>query len=385
MLGRVSRILKATVAITVLAASHAAAEETIKIGLNSSFTGPAALYGTHQRWGVDMAVEEINGEGGVLGKKIEFVYEDNRCNPTEAVKAANALISQHKVVAIIGALCSSATLAVLPVVKRAEIPLITSTSTAASITSQIGEEVNRWAFRSTIADDGMAYALVDHLKAEGVKRVSIVGEDTDYGRGGAEVFEAALNANGMEVASADFVNPTSPDFTPIITKLKAVNPDRLAVYFTSTPLTAFFRQYETARLKIPGTGRLNIDHVLNKVLSPKFIAEGGLAGTTAINPYSPELTTKENQDFVTRFNEKYGENPNQVSFMGYEATKLLAQAIELGEKADPAAIRDGLMKASYPSMMGKTISFDDSHQVRNNAIVSGVKDGKIHFIGLSEG
>ena len=372
--------------ISLATACQVAADgHSIKIGLTSSFTGPAALYGTEQRWGVEMAAEEINSAGGVLGMEIEFAFEDNRCNPTEAVKAVNALITQHEVKAIIGALCSSATLAALPVVKRAEVPLITSTSTAASITDQIGEGVNRWAFRSTIADDGMASSMVSFLKEEGVKSISIIGEDTDYGRGGAEVFSSAVEAHGIEVLSTDFVNPTSPEFTAIITKLKLNRPDRLAVYFTSTPLTAFYRQYETARLNIPGTGRLNIDHVLTNVLSEEFVASGGFDGTTSVNPYSPELDSDANREFVARFQEKYGQNPSQISFMAYEVVHFLAEAIRQGGEPTSAAIRDGLRMAKYDSMMGKTIFFDESHQVRNYAVVSGVKDGKLVFLGLSEG
>lgn len=371
-------------ALALAMALPAMAQETIKIGSTSSFSGPAAFYGKHQRWGIEMAVDEINSDGGVLGKQIEVVYEDNRCNPAEAVKAVNALVSQHEVVAILGALCSSATLAVLPVVKRAEIPLITSSSTAASITGQIGEEVNRWGFRSTVGDDGMADAMVAYLKKEGVKTVAIVGEDTDYGRGGAEIFAQAMEKEGLELTSSDFVNPTSPDFSAIMTKLKATGPDRVAVYFTSTPLTAFFRQYEAARLNIPGTGRLLLD-VIAKAVTPEFIASGGLDGSTGTNPYSPDIDTPENKAFVAKFTERTGEAPNQPSFMVYEAMHLLADAMEIAGEATPAAIRDALRKVEYPSIMGGTISFDDSHQAHNNAVVTAFKDGKIIIVGLSPG
>ena len=375
----------AAAAVLFAAAQGAADGHSIKIGLTSSFTGPAAFYGEEQRWGVEMAMEEINAAGGVLGMDLEFAFEDNRCNPTEAVKAVNALITQHEVKAIVGALCSSATLAALPVVERAEVPLVTSTSTAASITDQIGEGVNRWAFRSTIADDGMASSMIAFLMEEGVNTISIIGEDTDYGRGGAEVFAAAAEAHGMEILSTDFVNPTAPEFSAIITKLKANKPDRLAVYFTSTPLTAFYRQYEIARLNIPGTGRLNIDHVLTNVLSEEYVSSGGFDGTTSVNPYSPELETEANKEFAARYMDKYGRNPSQISFMAYEVVHLLADAIELGGEPTSAAIRDGLRMVKFDSMMGKTIFFDESHQVRNNAVISGVKDGKLVFVGLSEG
>ena len=374
----------ASAALAVVSATAAVSQETIKIGSTSSFTGPAAFYGGHQRMGIEMAVDEINSSGGVLGRQVEIVYEDNRCNPAEAVKAVNALVSQHEVVAILGALCSSATLAALPVVARSEVPLITSSSTAASITGQIGEGVNRWGFRSTVADDGMAYAMVAYLKKEGVQRVSIVGEESDYGRGGAQIFTEALEANGLEVVSADFVNPTSPDFSAILTKYKAMQPDRIAIYFTSTPLTAFYRQYEAARMSIPGTGRLLLD-VITDAVTPEFVAAGGLDGSTGTNPYSPSIDTPANHDFVKRFTERNGEAPNQPSFMAYEAMHMLARAIEDGGEATREAIRDALRSVEYPSIMGGTISFDESHQARNNAVVTSIVNGEIVIVGLSPG
>ena len=151
--------------------------------------------------------------------------------------------------------------------------MVTSSSTAASITDQIGEDVNRWGFRSTVSDDGMAHAMVAYLEKEGVTRVAVVGEETDYGRGGAEIFTEALQANGLELVSADFVDPTSPDFSAIIAKLKANQPDRVAVYFTFTPLAAFFRQYEAARLEIPGIGRLPLE-VVKKAVTLDFVSIG---------------------------------------------------------------------------------------------------------------
>jgi len=379
---KLSAAFAAALALTTVL--PAMGQETIKIGSTSSFSGPAAFYGKHQRWGIEMAVDEINGTGGVLGRQIEVVYEDNRCNPAEAVKAVNALIFKHEVVAILGALCSSSTLAALPVVKRAKVPLITSSSTAASITDQIGEDVNRWGFRTTVGDDGMADAMVAYLTKEGVKSVAIVGEDSDFGRGGAGIFAEAMENAGLELTSSDFVNPSSPDFSVIMTKLKASSPDRIAVYFTSTPLTAFFRQYEAARLNIPGTGRLLLD-VIAKAVTPKFIESGGLDGSTGTNPYSPDIKTPENKKFVAKFTERAGEAPNQPSFMVYEAMHLLAEAIEIAGEATPAAIRDALRKVEYSSIMGGTISFDGSHQAHNNAVVTAFQDGMIIIVGLSPG
>src|ERR1700733_15953660 len=161
-------------AILFLATSAPA--QTILIGLSSPITGPAATAAMWERWGVDLAVDEVNGAGGLLGRKIEILQLDNRCNPSEAVNVANKLI-EAKVVAIVGAHCSSATLATMPLIAAAKIPLIDGIASSPKITELSGVGGNEWTFRINPSDDDMMEALGLYLsQSSKIRRVAVLGE-----------------------------------------------------------------------------------------------------------------------------------------------------------------------------------------------------------------
>jgi len=362
--------------------SSGMAQEPIKIGLTSSFTGTAALFGQHDRYGVEMALAELNDKGGVLGRRFVLEAEDNKCSPAEGVKAATKLLSEHKVTAIIGAMCSSVTLAIMPLIQRAETPLVIPVSTSPAISPLSGKGGNNWAFRTTPSDDGMAMAIGRYLKDKGVKRMAVVAEDTDYGRGGARGMTEALKAVGISLVATEFIPQNTPDFTTLLTKIDAMNVDRVAVYLLSTDVQNFFRQYEALGARTRVTGRAEMS-VVRGAVTPEFLAKGGLDGTSGLNPYAFGLDTPENKDFVARFRARYNTDPIQMSFYSYEATKVLAEAIARAGKVDRHAIREALAKTKYKSIMGGQIEFDDFNQSHNNTIMIELKDGgKVAIVGL---
>lgn len=366
----------------LVAAGAAGAAEPIKIGLTSSFTGTAALFGQHDRYGVEMAIAEINAKGGVLGRPLALEAEDNKCNPAEGVKAANKLLSEHKVVAIVGAMCSSVTLAIMPLVQRAETPLVIPVSTSPAITPLSGKGGNNWAFRTTPSDDGMAVAIGRYLKAQGVKKVAIIAEDTDYGRGGAKGMTDSLKLNEIALAAVEYVQQNTPDFTTLLTKMEAMKVDRVAVYLLSSDVQSFFRQYEAFGARTRVTGRAEMS-VVRGAVSPEFLAKGGLDGTSGLNPYAADLDSPANKEFVARFKARYNTAPIQMSFYSYEATRLLADAIQRAGKVDRHAIRQALEKTKYQSIMGGTIEFDEHNQSHNNTVMIELKDGgKVTIVGL---
>jgi len=374
--------LFATVSALLAAAGSAQAADPIRIGLTSSFTGSAALFGQHDRYGVEMAIAEINAAGGVLGRPLALDAEDNKCNPSEGVKAATKLVTEHKVVAVIGAMCSSVTLAIMPIIQRNETPLVIPVSTSPAITPLSGKGGNVWAFRTTPSDDGMAIAIGRYLKANGVARAAIVAEDTDYGRGGARGMTAALKANGIALTATEFIPQNTPDFTTLLTKIDAMRVDRVAVYMLSSDVQNFFRQYESFGTKTRVTGRAEMSVVRNAV-TPEFLAKGGLDGTSGLNPYAANLDTPENRDFVARFRARYNTDPIQMSFYSYEATRIVADAITRAGKVDRHAIRDALQKTRYKSIMGGDIEFDDYNQAHNNTVMIELRDGgKVTIVGL---
>jgi branched-chain amino acid transport system substrate-binding protein len=369
--------------VTMVLAGTALAAEPIRIGASEPMTGTAAVFGEQAKWGADLALSEINAAGGVLGRKLEVVVEDNRCNPAEAVKVATRLLDEHKVVSLLGALCSSATLATMPLVARAQIPFVISISTAARIAQQSGVGGNGWVFKTNPADDTMAQAMVDHLKQEGVKTLAYMAEDTDFGRGGVQgVADSAIKA-GMKSLPAEFFPQGTPDFSVLLAKLQAAKPDRIVCYFLRGDNDNIMRQVEAMRLGIPFTGRIDL-YSASQAVSPEFLKQGGLDHTSAINPYAPDWDDPKNLAFVAKFKQATGQVPLQMGFYEYEAIYILADAIKRAGSTDAKALQAALKATKYPSMMGASIEFDDHNLAHNNALIQAIEGGVIKVLGLSK-
>src|SRR4029450_1516478 len=184
-------------------------------------TGVAAWASEWEMWGVNLAVEEINAAGGLLGgRKLELMVLDNKCNPSEAVNVANKLV-EAKVVAIEGAHCSSAHLASMKIVADAKIPMVTGIASNPQITALAGPGRNEYSFRISPSDSAMMEALGIYLgNKKAFKTVAIVGEDTDFGRGGADAFKAVADKAGVTVGSTDFHPQNAPDLPRILTPLQ---------------------------------------------------------------------------------------------------------------------------------------------------------------------
>ena len=243
-------------AAAVMAVS-ANAQDTIDIGLSTPLTGPVAFGSLHERRGVELAVEEINAAGGVLGKPLNVIIEDNQCNPGVSVTVANKLIDQG-VVAAMGMQCSSAVLAAMSLFKEAEVPLVTSIASSPEISARSGIGGNEWVFRTNPSDKELAAANVNYLNSlEDVKTIAIIAETTDYGRGGVDAFTAAAEAKGLEIISTDFHPIGAADFTTIIARLKNSKPDAVALYNSVTDIANFGKQAQAQGLKTIMTGKLS--------------------------------------------------------------------------------------------------------------------------------
>ena len=368
------KLLAAAGLATSLLAVPASAQETIKIGVSLPITGPVAYGGLQERRGLDLALDEINKAGGVLGKQIELIYEDNQCNPSLGVTVANRLI-QDGVPAQIGAQCSSVVLATMPIFQRAEIPLVTGIASNPTISEKAGVGGNPWVFRLNPSDRELAVADVKYLQSStDIKKIAIMAENTDYGRGGADAFAAAAEANGLEIVSTDYYPIGNPDFSTIITRLKNNGAQAVAVYQAPADNVNFAKQALAQGLNLPMTGKMNFD---GDVVS-QLIEQGAYDGSSTAYPYSPAVDLPENKAFVDKITAAYGETATYETFAGYEELNILAKAIERAGSTDPSAIRDALTKTEYPSIMGGTVKFDDHNQAHNKAVVIAItKDRKV--------
>ena len=376
------RVTIAVAAVAALAFSvfARAQDGPIMIGSSIPLTGGVATFGQHSRWGSELAIAEANAKGGVLGRKLEIDFQDNRCNPAEAVKSVTQMLAEKKYVAILDGLCSSVVLAIMPLVERAGVPLVVANASATSIAERSGVGGNKWTFKVNPTDASMLDALIGWLDKDGkANNIAFLGEDTDFGRAGSTGLENALKKRNLKLATVDFFQKGAPDFTPVFTKIKAKKPALLALYAVDADFQNAMRQWYSLGGGVPLTGRVLVDQV------PKEIMDSGfLDGTTSVQPYDPSVDAPGNRAFVEAFKKLHNVPPILVSFEAYEATKVLIDAIRRAGTTNPAAVRDALVTTKLPSMLGTTIEFDDHNLAHNNAIILTIKGGKVVIVGMSK-
>lgn len=376
------RLIIAGAAVVALAFSvlARAQEGPIMIGSSIPLTGGVATFGQHSRWGSELAVVEANAKGGVLGRKLEIDFQDNRCNPAEAVKSVTQMLAEKKYVAILDGLCSSVVLAIMPLVERAGVPLVVANASATSIAERSGVGGNKWTFKVNPTDASMLDALIGWLDKDGkANNIAFLGEDTDFGRAGSTGLENALKKRNLKLATVDFFQKGAPDFTPVFTKIKAKKPALLALYAVDADFQNAMRQWYSLGGGIPLTGRVLVDQVPREIMDSGF-----LDGTTSVQPYDPSVDTSGNRAFVEAFKKLHNVPPILVSFEAYEATKVLIDAIRRAGSTSPAAVRDALVTTKLPSILGTIIEFDDHNLAHNNAIILTIKGGKVVVVGMSK-
>ena len=368
------RTLAAAIGLS-LALPMAANAQNIVIGASVPDTGPAAAPAMWQRWGYQLAIDEANTAGGVLGKKVELLAYDNRCNPSEAVNVANKLV-EAKVVTVVGAHCSSATLATMPLIAAAKIPLVDGVASSPKITELSGIGGNEWAFRINPTDDDMMQALGLYLgQNSSIKRVAILGEDTDFGRGGAAAFTTVAKKNGLEVISTDFHPQSYPDFTSLLTRIQQSKPDAIAIFQLAGDQLNFLRNAMQLGVKIPYIGRF--DPGGNNL---QIIQAGGMEGSITAWTYSYLVDTPANKAFAAEIEKLHKTTPVLQTWAGYDVMRLVLTAIKEAGSTDPTAIRDAIKKIEFTNVMGAPVKFDDHNQAGKVVLIEGVADKKVKLL-----
>jgi len=357
-----------------------AAAQPIVIGVSTAQTGPAAVAAEWELWGVNLAVEEINAAGGVLGRKLEVLVMDNKCNPSEAVNVANKLI-EAKVVAIEGSHCSSAHLASMKIIQDAKIPMITGIASNPQITTLSGKGGNDYAFRISASDAGMMQALGIYLAdKKPFKTVAIVAEDSDFGRGGADAFKSIVVPKaGLEVVSTDIHPQNAPDFTSILTRLQQRRPDAIATFQLGGDSLNFLRQAMQVGVRIPFTGRIELGG-----RNMPIIEAGGLEKSISAWQYSALADSPQNKAFAAKIKALHNAEPYLQTWAGYDCIRVLAQAIKDAGSTDGTKIKDAIKAMSFTNVMGKTVKFDDYNQAGHWVALHTVLNKKVELAGLVE-
>jgi branched-chain amino acid transport system substrate-binding protein len=365
--------------LALLAMASSARAQNIVIGVSTPITGPAAVASEWERWGIDLAVEELNGSGGVLGRKVEVLILDNKCNPSEAVNVANKLV-EAKVVAIIGSHCSSAHLAAMPIIKDAKVPMITGIASNPQITDESGVGGNDWAFRINPSDKAMMEALGAYLGAKKLfKTVAIVGEDSDFGRGGAAAFQAVADRAGISIVSTDFHPQNAPDYTTILTRLQQRRPDAIATFQLGGDSLNFLRNAMQMGVRIPYTGRVELGG-----RNLQIIEAGGMEGSISAWTYNHEIAAPENEAFVAKIKAKHNSTPYLQTWGSYDSMRVIAQAIKAAGSVDTTAVRDAIKRLKFTTVFGKEVSFDAHNQAGKFVILQMVSGKKVIVADIVE-
>ena len=377
---RVKLWMATAIAVVWGIGSAGAQQPPIVIGVSTPQTGVAAVASEWELWGANLAVEEINAAGGLLGgRKLELMVLDNKCNPSEAVNVANKLV-EAKVVAIEGAHCSSAHLASMKIVADAKIPMVTGIASNPQITALAGPGRNEYSFRISPSDTAMMDALGIYLGNKKVfKTVAIVGEDTDFGRGGADAFKAVADKAGVQVVSTDFHPQNAPDFTSILTRLQQRRPDAIATFQVGGDSINFLRQAMQLGVKIPYTGRIELGG-----RNQPIIEAGGMEKSISAWTYNATIDAPSNKAFVAKIQAKNKSDPYLQTWGAYDSIRIIVQAIKDCSCTDGEKIKDAIKKMSFTNVMGKTVTFDDHNSAGRFVVLQTVLDKKVGVADIVE-
>lgn len=354
------------------AAAAAAGEEEVLFGEYGSLTGSEATFGISTKNGVDLAVKELNSQGGVLGKKVRVIVYDDQGKGEEAVTAVTKLVTQDKVHVVLGEVASTRSMAAAPTCQTNGVPMISPSSTNPKVTA-VGDYIFRVCFIDPFQGTVMAEFAAKHLK---VKNVAIFRDkSSDYSMGLADFFKTEFVARGGTIVADEAYNSDDKDFRAQLTSMKGKKPQAIFVpgYYTQVGMIA--RQAKELKLDVPLLGGDGWE-------SSKLFEIGGpaLNGSYYSNHLSTDDPRPELQDFIKKYTAAYSESPDSLAVLGYDSAMLAADAIKRAGKLDRKAIRDELAKTNGFKGVSGTVTMDALRNATKPAVVLKVEGGKAVFV-----
>jgi branched-chain amino acid transport system substrate-binding protein len=342
----------ALVSLSILPAaaqSDAAKGDPIYLGVSGPLTGPNAQYGAQWKQGFDLALDEINGSGGIKGRPLAYLFEDSQSDPRQSVAVAQKFVADKRIVAELGDFSSPASMAASPIYQRAKLVQFGFTNSHPDFTKG-GDYM--WSNSVSQADEQPLSAAFA-VKRLGMKRIAVLHLNTDWGRTSKDIFVKAAKEDGAEIVATEGYMPDEKDFRSTIVRVRDAKPDGLMLvsYYSDAALIA--RQLQQAGLRLPAVAA-------SSVYSPKFIELGGDAveGIFTASRYFPDDPRPQVRDFITKFKKKYDKEPDAFNAYAYDTMVLMAQVMrESG--TDRQAIHDGLLKVKdVPSVIFGKATFD---------------------------
>ena len=359
-------------ALTLLAASCARQSDTIKIGEYASLTGKEATFGQSAHKGIVMALEEINAAGGVLGRQLELIAEDNQTKAGESATVVKKLITRDKVVALLGEVSSGRSLEAAPIAQGAQVPMIAPAATNPKVT-EVGDYIFRVCFIDPFQGTVMAKFALEDLK---VKRVAIISSVSNaYSVGLAKFFNETFTQGGGAVVVEQRYSEGDKDFRAQLTAVKAAGIEAVFVpgYYTESALIV--RQARDLGIAVPFFGG-------DGWVSDQLLQIGGeaLNGCYYSTHFSPEDNSANVQTFVRKFKARWSnETPDAFAALGYDAAYVLTDAIKRAGTTDGPALRDALAATKNFSGASGVTTIDPNRNATKPATIIAIKDGQLQF------
>lgn len=357
--------------------SAAANADKYVVGASFELTGNVANYGKSTLSGLKLAVDQVNKAGGVNGKQLVVVESDNKSEPAESGNSVTKLITQDKVVAVVGPATSGCVFAATPVVTSNKVPLIAPCATAPAITVDNGQ-VKEFIFRACFIDPFQGRVMAEFAdKTLGVKNVAILHDaSSDYSKGLAEVFEKTLNEKGGKVVAKEAFLSKDIDFKAALTKIKAANPEAIYIPGYYEEVAKIIKQTREIGLNVPLIGCDGWD-------SPKLVE---IAGPEALNntyfssAFSVQDQTESVQKFIADYKAMYQKDPDIFCMQGYNAGLVLADALKrAGDGADGTKLAAAIAATKDLPVASGKLTYDKDHNPIISAIIIEMKDGVQSF------
>ncbi|HXI12860.1 MAG TPA: ABC transporter substrate-binding protein [Thermoanaerobaculia bacterium] len=342
----------------------------ILVGEYGSMTGPEASFGQGTHNGIILALDEINAGGGVKGRKIKVITEDDQSRPDQAASAVTKLISQHRVVAILGAAASSNSLAGAPICQSNKVPMITPGSTNPEVTKK-GDYIFRTCFIDPYQGEALAKYIANDLK---LRRAAILRDvSSDYSMGLANVFRQTFVSLGGEIVAEQSYSKGDSDFRAQLTGLKSSRMEVLFVPGYYTDIGQIAIQARDLGIQHPLMGGDGWD-------SPRLIEIGGeaLEGSFYTNHHHADDPAPSVRNFVDKYRKRHGYDPDGGAALGYDSMKLLASAMRRAASLDGPTLRDEIARTrEFAGVTGVITMGPDRNPLNKKFVVLEVKNGRL--------
>lgn len=358
--------------------SKGADGDTIKVGGVLEMTGGSASFGISGKNGIDLALKKINEKGVLGGKKLSLVVADTKSEASEATNGMQKLISQDKVVAVIGPNQSSAVIASGAINNGAKVVDITPMGTNPDVTvDPKTKQVKPYSFRTCFIDPFQGTVMASFASNElKVKRAAIYIDNTsDYAKGLAQFFKENFVKNGGQVVIEEAYLQKDTDFKSTLTKIKAAKPDFIYIPGYYQEVGLIVKQAREMGINVPMAGGDGWD----SAKLPEIAGKAALENTFFSSLYSPDDTSDLNKEFVAEYKKAYNTNPDVFAALAYDSALLVAKAIEDAGSADPAKIAEAMAKIKGFKGVSGEVTFNEQHNPIKSAVIIEHKDGKQTF------